>query len=124
MTDRKYTALSSRGYNMLRYFVTEVSKDHVSIDEAQHLDQRPFRSMLIRKWIAYTPGKGFHATKEGRDAWRSYETQSILRSEGLFLRPLTSYFDANAYGLKPQREKKEPARASNVREFVKRRHVA
>jgi hypothetical protein len=40
---------------MLQAFVSGI---YMSINQAQHYDQRPFRSMLVRGWIAYRPGRG------------------------------------------------------------------
>jgi len=75
---------------------------YMRFDEAQTQDQRPFRALLIRGWIAYTPGRGFHMTREGRDAWSNLHTTDITRKNPSL--PLTAYFDATAYGLdKPAR---------------------
>jgi hypothetical protein len=51
---------------MLQTFVTGI---YMSVDQAQHYDQRPFRSMLVQGWIAYRSGRGFHITPEGRRAF-------------------------------------------------------
>jgi hypothetical protein len=69
----------------------------MTIAEAQTFDQRPFRSMLIRQWIVYRPGRGFHITREGRDAWNEFHTTNIARMNPTM--PLTAYFDPTAYGL-------------------------
>lgn len=98
--------LSKRQYSMLQEFL---SGDYMSINRAQAFDQRPFRSMLIRGWIAYT-GRGFHITIEGKDAWYEFEHTVIARRNPLL--PLTAYFDPTAYGLtKP---------AAKVRTMAKR----
>jgi hypothetical protein len=83
---------------MLRTFADEGSDYFMRIEEAQTFDQRPFRSMLIQKWIAFRPGRGFHITREGRAAWREFEETEIQRKNPSL--PLTAYFDPAAYGLK------------------------
>jgi hypothetical protein len=83
---------------MLRAFAEQRDGYHMTIGQAQVFDQRPFRSMLIQKWVAFRPGKGFHITREGREAWRDYHETEIFRKNPVG--PLTSYFDAAAYGLK------------------------
>jgi hypothetical protein len=88
-------SLSQRQYPMLQTFVTGV---YMSIDQAQHYDQRPFRSMLVRGWIAYRPGRGFHITHEGKRAFDVFHHTEIRRKNPLM--PLTSYFDPTAYGLR------------------------
>ena len=92
------TRLSNRQYPMLRTFALESPDYHMRIEEAQKYDQRPFRSMLIHRWIAYRPGRGFHVTREGRDAFIEFESTEIWRRNPTL--PLTAYFDATAYGLK------------------------
>jgi hypothetical protein len=59
------TRLSNRQYPMLQALYDQGINGRMTIEEAQAYDQRPFRSMLIRKWCAYKPGKGFHITREG-----------------------------------------------------------
>jgi hypothetical protein len=88
--------LSTLQFNMLRMFAD--SADHMTIAQAQQFDQRPFRSMLIREWIAYRPGKGFHITRTGRAAYHDFEEHDITRKNQTL--PLTSYFDPTQYGLK------------------------
>jgi hypothetical protein len=88
-------SLSQRQYPMLQTFVTGV---YMSIDQAQHYDQRPFRSMLVRGWIAYRPGRGFHITHEGKRAFDVFHHTEIRRKNPLA--PLTGYFDPTAYGLR------------------------
>jgi hypothetical protein len=83
---------------MLRAFAEERSDFYMSIDQAKHFDQRPFRSMLIQRWIAYKPGRGFHITREGRAAWGEFLSTDIARKHPEM--PLTAYFDPTAYGLK------------------------
>jgi hypothetical protein len=91
------TTLSNRGYPMLRAFVDRGAGYHMSIEEAQAYDQRPFRSALIRGYIKYVPRKGFQLTREGRAAWADFHNTNIGRVDPS--RPLTSYFDPIAYGL-------------------------
>jgi hypothetical protein len=98
------TRLSNRQYPMLREFADHNSDYHMSIETAQVFDQRPFRSMLIHKWIAYRPGRGFHITREGRAAWREFIETEIFRKNPTL--PLTAYFDATAYGLEMPRRAK------------------
>lgn len=115
--------LSNRQLPMLEALA---DTDFMSIPEAQHFDQRAFRSMLIRKYAVYRPGKGFHLTPEGREARRNfYETDIVRKNPQL---PLTSYFDPSAFGLAPRKPKrqaeakkriKKPA-ADNAREFLAR----
>jgi hypothetical protein len=85
---------------MLQTFATAKEHDdyYMSIEVAQKFDQRPFRSMLIRGWIKFRPGRGFHITKEGRAAWNEFLTTDIIRKNPS--RPLTAYFDPTAYGLR------------------------
>lgn len=92
------TRLSNRQYPMLRAFTDEASDFYMGTEEAARFDQRPFRSMLIRKYISYRPGKGFHLTKEGRAAYQEFLETDILRQNPNL--PLTAYFDAAAYGIK------------------------
>lgn len=93
---------------MLKTFATERADFHMSIEQAQAYDQRPFRSMLIQEWIAFTPGKGFHITKKGREAWYEFGNTDIGRRD--HTRPLTAYFDATLYGLKTPKKRKGPAK--------------
>ena len=95
------TRLSNRQYPMLHIFAVELgAQGYMSIEDAQALDQRPFRSMLIQQWVAYRAGRGFHITKAGRDAWYEFGNTGIARKNPHA--PLTRYFDATAYGLRPQ----------------------
>lgn len=91
------TRLSNRQYPMLRMFAEGGAQYFMRIDEAQAFDQRPFRSMLIQKWVAFRPGRGFHLTPDGRKAWHEFLETEIFRKDPQ--RPLTAYFDATAYGL-------------------------
>jgi hypothetical protein len=89
------TRLSNRQFPMLELFVTGI---YMQIEDAMLYDQRPFRSMLIRKWITYKPGRGFHITDEGRRAHREFHDTNIERKNPML--PLTAYFDPTAYGLR------------------------
>ena len=97
----KTTTLSARQYPMLKMFVEMPIGKAMKIEEAQMWDQRPFRSMLIRKWVVYIPGRGFSVTKAGREAYRRFLSTDIARKNQNL--PLTAYFDPTAYGLSPRR---------------------
>ena len=111
------TRLSNRQYPMLRALVDNGRNGYMTIEEAQKWDQRPFRSMLIRKWAVYRPGYGFHVTREGEDAMIEFESTDILRRHPEL--PLTAYFDPTAYGLKVvgKPAKKKEAAPKTVREM-------
>lgn len=83
---------------MLKTLFDSGSDYYMSIEEAQRFDQRPFRSMLIRGWCAYRAGRGFHITREGKQAMLEFLATDILRKNPSL--PLTAYFDPTAYGLK------------------------
>lgn len=100
------TRLSNRQYPMLRMFAEMGSKQFMSIESAQRWDQRPFRSMLIQKWVAYKPGHGFSITKPGLAALHEFMSTDISRKHPEM--PLTAYFDPDAYGL-PRRAKRRAA---------------
>jgi hypothetical protein len=91
------TRLSALQYPELKLFAE--GKPHLSIEEAQKLDQRAFRSMLLRDYVSYRPGRGFHITDTGLKAWDDFRFHAYLRKNPTL--PLTAYFDATAYGLKP-----------------------
>jgi hypothetical protein len=101
------TRLSNRQYPMLKAFFDGGPEFFMTIDEAQRYDQRPFRSMLIRKWISYRRGYGFFLTREGRAAWLEFLTTEIWRKNPSM--PLTAYFDATAYGLRKVKVRKHAA---------------
>jgi hypothetical protein len=104
------TRLSNRQYPLLETFATGV---YMSIEDAQLFDQRPFRSMLIRKWVAYKPGRGFHITTEGRAAREEFLHTDIGRKDPSL--PLTAYFDPTAYGLRvPAIPKRIAARGAKL----------
>jgi hypothetical protein len=85
---------------MLRALVDNGSDHYMSIEEAQRFDQRPFRSMLIQGWAAYRPGRGFHVTREGKEAMLEFLQTDILRKNPTG--PLTSYFDPSAHAITPR----------------------
>ena len=94
--------LSTLQFNTLKLFVSpEIGTLYVSIDQAKQYDQRPFRSMLIHEWISFKPGKGFYATRAGRDAYWDFLDHNIQRKNASL--PLTAYFDERAYSLTPKR---------------------
>lgn len=109
------TRLSNRQYPMLLALVQNGRSGYMNYAEAAKFDQRPFRSMLIRGWCAYRPGRGFHITREGEAAMEEFRTTDILRKNPD--RPLTRYFDATAYGLDPAKMKatEKPTRAHTMR---------
>ena len=62
---------------------------------------------FMKDWEAqrYRPGRGFHITRAGRQAWHEFQQTSIVRQNPDA--PLTRYFDAEAYGLSPQKQHRE-----------------
>ena len=54
--------------------------------------------MLIQKWVAYKPGRGFHITPQGQRAMTEFRNTDIARKNPSM--PLKAYFDAAAYGLR------------------------
>lgn len=92
--------LSNRQYPMIQAFI-DAGDGYMDIETAQRYDQRPFRSMLIRKWVAFRPGHGFYLTKDGRNAWQDYHATEIWRKNPNL--PLTAYFDPAAYKLAPRK---------------------
>ena len=85
------TTLSNRQYPCLKIFARKDPSWIMPISEAAPLDQRPFRSLLMRKWIEWLPhAKGFRITWEGRDAWREYHTTDIVRIDPTG--PLCAFF--------------------------------
>lgn len=93
------TRLSNLQYPMMKSFVN-LRGGYMSIEEAHAFDQRPFRSMLIQRWVGYHHGedRGFYLTKAGEAAWQEFQDTQIFRKHPEL--PLTAYFDAVAYGLK------------------------
>ena len=105
------TRLSNRQYPMLKMFADAGTGYHMSIKDAQQWDQRPFRSMLIQKWVVFRPGRGFHVTREGLEAYREFLSTDIARKNASM--PLTKYFDPTAYKLhKPGAKVLEMKKAS------------
>jgi hypothetical protein len=84
--------ISPYQHTLLRVFANGGAHYHMTTREAQRYKQTQLRSMLIREWIAYRPGRGFHLTREGRDAWAAYELGVSIERKNQSL-PLTSYFD-------------------------------
>jgi hypothetical protein len=97
---------------MLQALFDNGSDRYMNIEEAQKFDQRPFRSMLIHRWCAYRPGRGFHITREGKDAYHEFLSTDILRKNPTL--PLTRYFDPTAYGLKKPSSKRVHVMPSRV----------
>src|SRR5215471_19749614 len=95
--------LSDRQYPMLEVFYKMATDGYMSIEEAHVWDQRPFRSMLIRKWVEYKANRGFRITKEGRAAWTNYHQTDIIRKNPSA--PLTAYFDPAAYGIAAKKQR-------------------
>jgi hypothetical protein len=95
------TTLSNRQYPMLKAFIDLPHDSYMPVEAAQQFDQRPFRSMLIRKYVSYRPGKGFYLTKEGREHWREFGATEIFRKNASD--PLTAYFDPASYGLRAEK---------------------
>jgi hypothetical protein len=89
--------LSNLQYTMLKAFGEQPTDFFMSLEEAGRFDQRPFRSMLIRKYVSYRPGKGFHITREGRNSYYDFLSTEIWRKNPTL--HLTAYFDPIAYGI-------------------------
>lgn len=126
MTNRPF---SGRQYQMLQALYDNGVEGGMPIEDAQRFDQRPLRSMLIRGWATYRSNgvRGFHITKEGKEAMENFHTVEILRRNPKG--PITSYFDPTAFGITPPRKKEKGARAPrgpapNVREYLKRSATA
>ena len=64
------------------------SESQISLESISAFDQRPFRSMLIRKYVYYN-SSAFHISKEGKRALMSFQTQDISRKDPT--KPLTTY---------------------------------
>ena len=112
------TSLSSLQYPMLKVFASEQLGFHMSEKDAMTFDQRPFRSMLMRGWVSYKPGKGFYLTHAGRDAWIEFGSRSIFRLHPE--RGLTAYFDRTAYGLPALSPKsRRPQRSAPVKAMAR-----
>lgn len=89
--------LSNLQYTMLKAFGEQSPDYFMNIETAGRFDQRPFRSMLIRKYISYRPGRGFHITREGRNSYLDFLSTEIWRKTPSMT--LTAYFDPIAYGI-------------------------
>ncbi len=87
--------LSNRQNPMLQAFVGLGPQEYMSLDQAKAFDQRPFRSLLIRGWISYRRSHGFFLTKEGKQAWYTYQHTDIARKNPT--QPLTAYFNPEHY---------------------------
>ena len=83
--------LSNRQNPMLQAFVSLGEGEYMTVQQAQSFDQRPLRSMLVQRWVAYKRNHGFYLTKEGRKAWDIYNHTDIARKNPDL--PLTAYFD-------------------------------
>lgn len=90
------TRLSNRQYPMLKMFY-DLGRGFMGIEDAAKWDQRPFRSMLIRRWVAFRPGHGFHITDDGKSALHEFLGTDIARKNSSL--PLTAYFDPSVYRL-------------------------
>ena len=88
------TRLSNRQYPMLQALARTL---YISILEAQKIDQRLFRSMLVQEWVAFRPGKGFYITRSGLPALDEFRHTDIRRKDPRL--QLTRYFDPTACGL-------------------------
>jgi len=88
------TRLSALQYPALKIFAE--GRPTLPIAECQRIDQRAFRSFLIRKYIAYT-GRGFKITEAGIAAWDDFRFHGCMRKNPTL--PLTAYFDAKHYGI-------------------------
>jgi hypothetical protein len=88
------TRLCNRQYPMPQALART---SYISILEAQKVDQRPFRSMLIQEWAAFRPGKGFYIRRSGLQALDEFRHADIRRKDPRL--PLTRYFDPTACGL-------------------------
>jgi len=96
--------LSNRLFPLVQHFVNQGRTYYMTIGHAQEFDQRPFRSALIRQYVAFRPGKGFYLTEAGYAAWDRFRHTDIHRADTTM--PLTRYFDPVAYGLKPNEKKR------------------
>jgi hypothetical protein len=97
--------LSPRQYPLLKLFCKRGENVFMKIDEAATLDQRPFRSLLMRGWIKWEPNYGFTVTGDGRDAMHAFNHTSIERANAGA--PLCAYF-YSSYGYESPAAKREP----------------
>ena len=102
------TSLSNRQYTMLQMFASEPKEYVMKMEAAQGFDQRAFRSMLIRRYVAWVPSqKGFRLTAEGRAAFHVFEATDITRRDPS--RPLTAYFELKILGIQPAKKRSATA---------------
>lgn len=90
---------------------------HISIPEAQTLNQTTFRSALVRGYCTYRSNganeqRGFHVTAEGREALRVFRSADISRKDPS--QPLTSLFHPESFRIG------KPKPRNNVRAFLKK----
>ena len=99
---KTYNSVSRLQLPILRLFCTRST--FFSVAEVSKLDQRAFGSLYHRGWIAHRPGRGFHATIMGRNAYQEYmEGEARLRKNDSL--PLSHYFDPIVYRLKRDTKK-------------------
>jgi hypothetical protein len=100
--------LSGRQFSMLEEFIKGGPDYDMPTDEARKYDQRPFGSMLIRRWVAYSMRRrAFYLTREGWDAWDRFQQANIQRKHPEA--PLTHYFDQLIGLAKPSRRQAKTA---------------
>lgn len=92
----------------LPLFEKFASAESISEEEAQTLNQGTLRSLGVRGWIRKA-GRRFIITREGKEAWEDARVAKIYRSEAQCTRPLSAYFDPDAYALKVVHRKKKVA---------------
>jgi hypothetical protein len=95
---------SNRLFPLLQHFISQGRSYYLTIGHAQEFDQRPFRSALMRKYVAFRPGKGFYLAEAGYEAWERFRHTDIHRIDPTM--PLTRYFDPVAYGLRPNEKRR------------------
>lgn len=101
--------LSDNQNLMLERFATAPANWYLPLSEAYTINQSTLGSFLFQKWVIFDPslGKegGFKCTEAGKERWTHRKEANPYRSEGQFRRPLTSYFNPKAYGLRMVRKK-------------------
>jgi hypothetical protein len=111
------TILSNRQHALVETFAGN-GEGYMTIEEAMQFDQRPFRSLLIRDWVGYRPGRGFYFTREGKKAWSDFHSTEIVRRNPML--PLCAYFrdkyDAGGTltAKKPPKRAKGPAKVHTL----------
>jgi hypothetical protein len=103
---RVYTSMSKWQLPMMRDFAALAPGIFVPMSEASKLDQRTLGSLYHRYWIAYRPGKGFHATEAGRREVHEY-IAGEARHRANPDRPLSHYFEPSIYGVHERAVKRE-----------------